>query len=94
MIGAVCCRTIISAQTATATSSLRPGEAPKWIQDYKVPLPKEGLVPAKETAIKIAEVVLFRLYGEAEIIAQRPCRMNSAPLLTSPSQGRPAQSYS
>jgi hypothetical protein len=29
--------------------------------DYKVPLPKEGLVPDKETAIKIAEVILFRL---------------------------------
>ena len=48
---------------------------PKWIQDYKVPLPKEGLVPDKETAIKIAEVVLFRLYGEEDIIAQRPYKV-------------------
>ena len=40
--------------------------------DYRTPLPKEGLVPDKETAIKIAEVVLFRLYGEQNIIRQRP----------------------
>jgi hypothetical protein len=40
--------------------------------DYRTPLPKEGLVPDKETAIKIAEVVLFRLYGEQDIIRQRP----------------------
>lgn len=37
-----------------------------------MPLPKEGLVPDKATAIKIAEVVLFRLYGEEDIVAQRP----------------------
>ena len=29
--------------------------------DLKVPLPKEGLVPDNETAIKIAEVILLRL---------------------------------
>jgi hypothetical protein len=46
-----------------------------WIQDYKVPLPKEGLAPDKETAIKIVEVVLFRLYGEEAIIAQRPYKV-------------------
>jgi hypothetical protein len=40
--------------------------------DYKVPLPKEGLVPDKETAIKVAEVILFRLYGEKNITAQKP----------------------
>jgi hypothetical protein len=40
--------------------------------DYKVPLPKEGLVPDKETAIKIAEVILFRLYGEKNITTQKP----------------------
>jgi hypothetical protein len=39
---------------------------------YKVPGPKEGYVPDKETAIKIAEVVLFRLYGEKNIVVQRP----------------------
>ena len=40
--------------------------------DYKVPFPKEGLIPDKETAIKVAEVILFRLYGEKNITAQRP----------------------
>jgi hypothetical protein len=75
IIGAMCCSTTISAQTATPTGSLGPGEVPKWIQDYKVPLPKEGLVPDKETAIKIAEVVLFRLYGEENIISQRPYKV-------------------
>jgi hypothetical protein len=40
-----------------------------------VPLPKEGLVPDRETAIKIAEVVLFRLYGERDIISQRPYKV-------------------
>lgn len=37
----------------------------------RYPAPKEGLVPDKETAIKIAEVVLVRLYGEG-IKSQRP----------------------
>jgi hypothetical protein len=32
------------------------GKMTKWGLDYKVPLPKEGLVPDKETAIKLAEV--------------------------------------
>ena len=40
--------------------------------DYKVPLPKEGLVPDKDTAIKIAEVILFRLYGERNVTSQKP----------------------
>jgi hypothetical protein len=40
--------------------------------NYRVPLPKEGLIPDRETAIKIAEVVLFRLYGDRDIINQRP----------------------
>ena len=40
--------------------------------DYKVPGPKEGLVPDKETAIKIAEVILFRLYGRENITSQKP----------------------
>jgi hypothetical protein len=75
MIGAMCCSTTISAQTVKPTGSLRPGEVPKWIQDYKVPLPKGGLVPDQETAIKIAEVVLFRLYGQENIIAQRPYKV-------------------
>ena len=48
------------------------GKMTKWGLDYKVPLPKEGLVPDKETAIKLAEVILFRLYGEKNISAQKP----------------------
>jgi hypothetical protein len=55
-------------QTAASTPS-----PPKDLSaDYRTPLPKEGLVPDKETAIKIAEIVLFRLYGEQNIIRQRP----------------------
>jgi hypothetical protein len=57
------------------TSSPSEGQPTKWGWDYRVPLPKEGLVPDKETAIKIAEVVLFRLYGEENIIAQRPYKV-------------------
>lgn len=61
------------AQTPTPTITLRPGDkVAKWLGDYPVPLPKEGLVPDKETAIQIAEVVLFRLYGKENIIHQRP----------------------
>lgn len=40
--------------------------------DYKVPLPKEGLVPDEQTAVKIAEVVLFRLWDEKTVVSQRP----------------------
>lgn len=32
-------------------------------------------MPDKETAIKIAEVILFRLYGEGGIIAERPYKV-------------------
>ena len=45
---------------------------PKAVVGDRYPGPKEGLVPDKETAIKIAEVVLFRLYGEDTIKLQRP----------------------
>ena len=45
------------------------------MSDYQIPLPKEGLVPDRETAIKIAEVILFRLYGEEDIIAERPYKV-------------------
>jgi hypothetical protein len=45
------------------------------VSDYRVPLPKDGLVPDKETAIKIAEVILFRLCGEEDIIAERPYKV-------------------
>ena len=34
--------------------------------------PKEGYVPDKDTAIKIAEVILFRLYGERDVTSQKP----------------------
>lgn len=40
-----------------------------------MPLSKEGLVPDEETAIKVAEVVLFRLYGEEGITSQRPYKV-------------------
>ena len=75
MVTAMLCSRIALAQTPTPTSTLRPGEVPKWVQDYRVPGPKEGLVPDKETAIKIAEVILFRLYGEEDTITQRPYKV-------------------
>jgi len=73
--------TVIAAMSFSSTTlsqeptpgPIRLGDkVPKWLSDYRVPLPKEGLVPDKETAIQIAEIVLFRLYGKENIIAQRP----------------------
>jgi NTF2 fold immunity protein len=61
-----------SAQTPAPIST---PDQPQSADDYRVPLPKGGLVPDKETAIKIAEVVLFRLYGEEDIISQRPYKV-------------------
>lgn len=48
------------------------GKMTKSGLDYQMPGPKEGYVPDKETAIKIAEVILFRVYGERNITVQRP----------------------
>lgn len=73
--------TVIAAMSFSATSlsqeptpgPIRLGDkVPKWLLDYRVPMPKEGLVPDKETAIQIAEILLFRLYGKEAIIAERP----------------------
>jgi hypothetical protein len=72
-ITAMCFSSIMSAQTP-AGSPTPPGFT-TWGSDYRVPLPKEGLVPDKETAIKIAEVILFRLYGKEDVIAQRPYKV-------------------
>lgn len=66
--------------TAIVSIPLSPGQTPtsrpippKVVSEKdRYPLPKEGLVPDKETAIKIAEAVLFRLYGEDAIKLQRP----------------------
>src|SRR2546423_422572 len=35
-------------------------------------VPKEGFVPDKATAIRMAEAVLIPIYGEAHIIHERP----------------------
>ena len=37
---------------------------------------KGGLVPDKETAIRIAEVILFPIYGEKNIRGQRPYQVS------------------
>lgn len=70
---------IVSACTALSQTPAVPklphvasGKMTKWGLDCKMPGPKEGLVPDKETAVKLAEVILFRLYGKRNIIAQRP----------------------
>src|SRR5437870_12777993 len=74
MIAAIFYGSMAFAQTPTPAYTLRPGDkVPKWLLEYRAPiLPKEGLVPDKQTAIQIAEVVLFRLYGKEDIIHQRP----------------------
>jgi len=75
MVIATCCSPIALSQTPTPTSSPPQGHFTKWGWDYRVPLPKESLVPDKETAIKVAEVILFRLYGEEDIVTQRPYKV-------------------
>jgi NTF2 fold immunity protein len=75
MVIATCCSSIALSQTPTPTSSPPQGHFTKWGWDYRVPLPKESLVPDKETAIKVAEVILFRLYGEEDIVTQRPYKV-------------------
>src|ERR1043166_7608069 len=65
---------LLFGQSPTSTSV--PSKSPLGNDRY--PLPKEGLVPDKETAIKIAEVVLFRLYGEDSIKSQRPYAVKEA----------------
>lgn len=34
--------------------------------------PKEGFVPNAETAVKVGEAVLMPVYGEKQIVAERP----------------------
>lgn len=64
---------IVSVPLSLGQTSVSPTIPPKPVSgNDRYPLPKEGLVPDKETAIKIAEAVLFRLYGEDSIKAQRP----------------------
>lgn len=58
--------------SGTAALSNSPAHLSKPQSDVKTSLPKDGLVPDKETAVKIAEAVLFRLYGQDAITAQRP----------------------
>lgn len=74
MIASMCYSHAASAQTQTATPGSTPGYKRwlPWVPHHRLPLPKEGLVPDRETAIKIAEVVVSRLYGERTIISQRP----------------------
>lgn len=59
---------ILFGQTPAST----PPSATGLSGEDRYPLPREGLVPDRETAIKIAEAVLFRLYGEDSIKGQRP----------------------
>lgn len=47
--------------------------APPGLDDYRNPVrPKDGFVPNEATAIRIAEAVLFPIYGEKEIQSERP----------------------
>jgi hypothetical protein len=67
---------LVGIMSAPTSLSQTPASTPIPSKDLsgndRYPLPKEGLVPDKETAIKIAEAVLFRLYGEDSIKGQRP----------------------
>jgi hypothetical protein len=72
LIAAVSFSSTMSSQEPTPGPIHLGEKAPKWLLNYRVPLPKEGLVPDRETAIQIAEIVLFRLYGKENIIAERP----------------------
>ncbi len=38
-------------------------------QDHR---PKEGFVPDQKTAVKIAEAVLMPVYGEQQVLSERP----------------------
>jgi len=38
----------------------------------QAPRPKDGFVPDQKTAIKIAEAVLSPIYGEKQILSERP----------------------
>ena len=51
---------VVAVATAVAAQATDP-----WKQPH-------GLVPDKETAIKIAEAVLFPIYGERQIRSERP----------------------
>lgn len=75
MIAIVCVSSRASAQTYTPGSTPNQPEPTKPGENYRVPLPKEGLVPDRDTAIKIAEIVLFRLYGQEDIVSQRPYKV-------------------
>lgn len=39
-------------------------------------VPPSGFVPTQEVAIKIAEAVLFNIYGQEQIEAQRPYKVS------------------
>lgn len=72
LISVVCLMGGVFANFSSGQTSTSPSIPPKAVLGDRYPGPKEGLVPDKETAIKIAEVVLFRLYGEDAIKVQRP----------------------
>lgn len=72
IIAAVVLMRIVAAPTLLGQTPARVLVPPKLSEDDRYPLPKEGLVPDRETAVKIAEAVLFRLYGEDSIKGQRP----------------------
>jgi len=64
---------LVFATVSLAQAPSRPASPPEELSSaHTVTLPKEGFVPDRETAIKIAEVVLFRLLGERTIVNQRP----------------------
>lgn len=43
--------------------------------DYNGYKPLDGYIPNEETAIKIAETILFKIYGKNEIYEQRPYKI-------------------
>jgi len=45
---------------------------PEYYDTVNSILPKEGIISNDSTAIKMAELILFNIYGECSIVKQRP----------------------
>jgi len=58
----------ISLLVLTAALAMGQAHAPK----KPVFTPKDGFVPNAETAVKIAEAVLIPVYGENQVLSERP----------------------
>ena len=65
----------ITALTTASGQQTAPPKLPHEREGAPEPGPRDGYVPDRETAVKIAEVILSRLYGEKTILASRPYKV-------------------